>query len=475
MVNVRVRGIYATALTRLLVEKGYAIVQPSEKIAVRFGLTVNNSPSDVTIKDSDDGDGVILIGSPAETREVFEQLTSTIPFTFKTLSKAELYSVYLVRIEKAENGVCTADAGEFKVEVSPCKETPGDKAVVGVRKAPLYPGERVIASKGFRLLGKLVALLHGEPRVTFSEHIRDPELKARLTTLAASRLMGTGLGIHFRSSARFAGSGELLNEIDMLLGEYRRLMARVKEAEPPVKLYSGELLGFIRFTSLSKAFLDYVRDAVTPTISGHHSLRSMGLGDLVEALEFSVMHGCGRDAASKGVHEFLLAKISEERSIRIKHVKPTGEVLELVPGRVEKVLRGPDSTRIIIKRLITGSGIYDGLNVERKPGDVDYMVIMLGRPYIVHNYYRGNTWLGSYINVNTPPEVSADTVKYHDLLVDVSVTPDGRINVLDREELDKAFQQGLIDSRLYQYALKAVEEAVGNPAPYLYNPSHVIQ
>ncbi|WP_237697113.1 DUF402 domain-containing protein [Desulfurococcus amylolyticus] len=470
LAKVRIRGIYATALTKLLMDKGHSIVQPSEKIASRFNIGIDNSPSDVTVKDKDDGDGVVVIGFPSEAREIYNDIVSAIPYTFRSISQVELHSIYLARVEKNTGDTCIVDTGDFKTELTPCREKPGDKVIVGVAKTALYPGEKISVTRSFRLLGKLVALIHGMQKVTFSEHIRDPGLKARLTALAVSRLMGGNLGVHFRSSARFAEPSEILGEIEFLLNEYKRVMSKASEADAPLKLYRGELVGVIGFTSLSKNILDDIRGTVTPTIRGHHSLRSMGLGDIVEAMEHCIVNGCSGDSVSRCIWEYVLVRLAESGVIHIRHVKPTGEALDLTPGRIHRIERSVEGVRVIIKRIISGSGLYDGIGVERKPGDLDYMVVEPGKPYIVHNYYRDTTWLGSYINVNTPPELSVNIVKYHDLLVDVAVAPGREPIVLDRDELEKTFSAGLIDPQLYEYALKTLEEIARDPARYLYNP-----
>ncbi|MCY0868616.1 MAG: DUF402 domain-containing protein [Desulfurococcus sp.] len=475
MIRVRVRGIYSTAITKMLAEKGYRIVQASEKIMSRLGLSFDNSPSDVTVKDSDDGDGVIVVGFPAETREVFDYLTNMIPYTIRALSKIELYSVYLAKVEENKGGECTVDAGDFKAQVTPCSERPGGKLIIGVRRAPLYPGERIIVSRSFRLTGRLVALIHGDSRVYFSKHIRDPELKARLTAIAASRIAGSGLGVHFRSSSRFAGVEDVRAEIDFLLGEYSRLLSRARDSEPPLKLYSGELVGYIGFTSLSKSFLDEVRNTIVPTVIGHHSLRSMNLGDLVELAEHAITYGCDRSNISRSLLEYVLLKIREKNVIHIRHIKPTGEVLELTPGRIESVVEARGSRRILVKRVIAGGGFYDGLNVEKKPGDVDYALIPLGESFISHNYYRDGVWLGSYINVNTPPEVSPGLLKYHDLLVDVVVSPQLEARIIDVDRLEDACSKGLLSHQLCDHAMKTAESIARDPALYLYNPASLIQ
>jgi len=43
----KVRGIYTTALTKLLLENGFEIVQPSQAIKSRFGIPDNNEPPDI--------------------------------------------------------------------------------------------------------------------------------------------------------------------------------------------------------------------------------------------------------------------------------------------------------------------------------------------------------------------------------------------------------------------------------------------
>jgi len=60
--RVKIRGIYSTALTRLLLDWGYAVVEPSMKICERFGLENNNEPHDILIQDRDELQGVELCG-----------------------------------------------------------------------------------------------------------------------------------------------------------------------------------------------------------------------------------------------------------------------------------------------------------------------------------------------------------------------------------------------------------------------------
>ncbi|MEM1524614.1 MAG: DUF402 domain-containing protein [Nitrososphaerales archaeon] len=62
MVKVKIRGIYTTALTKLLLDNGFEIVQPSIEVQKRFNLKYNESPFDLNIYDRLDKQGVYAYG-----------------------------------------------------------------------------------------------------------------------------------------------------------------------------------------------------------------------------------------------------------------------------------------------------------------------------------------------------------------------------------------------------------------------------
>jgi len=66
----KVRGIYTTALTKLLLDHNYEIVQPSEEIVERFGLEAEESEPDLIIRDRYDRQGVEALGG-VEAVEAF--------------------------------------------------------------------------------------------------------------------------------------------------------------------------------------------------------------------------------------------------------------------------------------------------------------------------------------------------------------------------------------------------------------------
>ncbi|MEM0004150.1 MAG: DUF402 domain-containing protein [Desulfurococcaceae archaeon] len=472
MVTVRVRGIYSTAISKILLDNGFKLVDVSDKIRERLGVDFDTTPCDVTVKDTENPDEVLVIGFPDEARRVFNLLVEKLKYVFKWESRIELHSIYLGIVVEKKGDYCLVDLGEVKGALYPCREDTGARIIVGVKQAPIKPGDRLVLTKNFRLIGKYVALTYGEPKITFSEHIHGADIKAKLSAIAAAKLMGTGLGVHFRSSSKYADKDELIRELEKLIEECRMINQTLQENLSPRKLHSGEYIGIMSLTSLAKEELDKYRRLVVSTISKHHSLKSMGLSDLVDFAEEVLpptINGKG-ERTEKGVLNYLAKKLRESPRIEILHVKPTGETIKLQPGRVVDVKVDDNKLIIVLERFIKSPGIYDGLSVEKKPGDVDYLVVDSSKPVLQHNYFRDGNWIGSYVNVNTPPEISLNTIKYHDLILDVVIYPSGEVKVIDTEELREFYEEGIITRELYEYAERTAQRILLNPGDYVFNP-----
>jgi hypothetical protein len=69
--RIKIRGIYSTALTRLFLDQGYAIADPSAAICERFGIRANQWTPHITILAKKDLQGIELAGEP-------EMLTATL-------------------------------------------------------------------------------------------------------------------------------------------------------------------------------------------------------------------------------------------------------------------------------------------------------------------------------------------------------------------------------------------------------------
>lgn len=79
MTKVKIRGIYATALTKLLSELGYEIVQPSFEISKRLKIPQKYDAPDVQIFDKKDKHGIIVTGDFSSVNELIRGLREVLP------------------------------------------------------------------------------------------------------------------------------------------------------------------------------------------------------------------------------------------------------------------------------------------------------------------------------------------------------------------------------------------------------------
>jgi hypothetical protein len=76
---VRLRGIYATALTWLLAERGFPIVEPDVGSAARVRAIAGPVGHRVVVADRSDRQGVVIRGEPADVAAVGEALAADVP------------------------------------------------------------------------------------------------------------------------------------------------------------------------------------------------------------------------------------------------------------------------------------------------------------------------------------------------------------------------------------------------------------
>jgi predicted RNA-binding protein associated with RNAse of E/G family len=82
-----------------------------------------------------------------------------------------------------------------------------------------------------------------------------------------------------------------------------------------------------------------------------------------------------------------------------------------------------------------------------------------GRPYDVGRFYLADgTWTGYYVDITEPVSwqgADAGTLQpVTDLFLDIWIAPDGRIIVLDEDELEEALQRGWITREQHRHTLR---------------------
>jgi len=224
----------------------------------------------------------------------------------------------------------------------------------------------------------------------------------------------------------------------------------------------GGLLGVrIGFPNDAKLRLDELRSMVAYTVPYHHYCRAggEGLSSMVTIAEDLVERGIvPAEEMCKSFREQVLGISPRVGSVvRIIHVKPDGRRIILGRGRV--VGRMDGSIRLM--RRMMGFGVYDGLGVEKCPGDYAITEVSMFRPWMKTSYYSiSGTLKGCYYNISTPVSIYPDHIHYFDLELDVVVKPGSCPEIIDADGLERAVQENRISEELKKTAFRIAEEIV---------------
>lgn len=345
--RVKVRGIYTTALTKILLDNGFKIVKPSEVTRIRFNLPVtreDNFQPDVEIFDRFDKQGVNIVGR--------------------------------------------ADA----------------------------------ANKVASILLDL------------------------LDDVIIRRQIQVSLAVHSNNSS---------NNINESL--YEAIMEAIS-ASPDMRIHMD-----VEFPALSKKKLDEIRGSIAPTLSGHHYYKACGgkVAGMLEMAEKLIERGYSLKEVEKLLMECALREYPRENSkIGIEHVKINGKIFNLGEARVVKFDEEERQMRLV--RVFSSQGVYDGLGVPKEPGDFAVTTLKIGGCSLRTSYFsRGGEYKGTYVNISTPIELYPAKIRYVDLEADICMWPDGRIQKIDFEKLDKFVKMGCISEKLrimvYEMAEKIID------------------
>src|SRR5690242_4819098 len=72
--RIKIRGIYSTGLTKLALDSGFEIIDPSLKVKERFELKFPNGSYDIMIQDREDLQGIELKGEADQLSPVLTKL-----------------------------------------------------------------------------------------------------------------------------------------------------------------------------------------------------------------------------------------------------------------------------------------------------------------------------------------------------------------------------------------------------------------
>jgi hypothetical protein len=444
--GIKIRGIYSTALTKILSDGGYDIALPLEEINHRMDLE-NNSKASTLIYDKEDMDGVILHGK--ESEEIIEALRKELgDFITKKVETGDIYRGIIKKVDMDSKEILV-DIGKEKNGILSLREywgflREGQPILVQTKGKNR---DHYLLSCHLRFFGENLVLIKGgftKP----SKHIKDKEEMRRLMDLSKDAKLN-GWGILWKSLAEGKTNEVLKAEIDDLTKEEQNIKEVFEKGEKPEMLKEGFSIYFLDFPKDVKEKLDDIRNQLLPTVKGHHFLKAGGLTMLAELADRMVEEE-GHKKVGKCVEDIFRNNMNKGNFYKIIHKKSGGDNIVMF-GRIEEV-----GDEMKIYRRLRYRGELDGLDTRISDGDYAITTIKQGSVFVKHEYFKKNNEpIGKYFSVNTPMEIYPKIARYMDLEVDV-VEKDGKREIIDREKLEKSN----IPEGLKKMALKTAEMIV---------------
>ncbi len=449
--GVRVRGIYATALTELFEEKSIQIADPTSAIKNRFPGLKTTEVAAVTVKDREDGHGLVILGLEQLYGSVLRAIREEIKWIVVKESEygyfASLKCKVVSRVgEKYEVLLPNGEKGLLYAKTRLSR----DELVTAHVIAPL--ASPPVLRQGLAVTGMYARLIEGG-KVSFSRFIRDPLVIARLSALS-EKVLKPGWGVRWRSNAAKGDLEGLLAELTELMHKAEKLKRKADDIDEPSLLSPGEKLAITLLPLQAKLLLDKVRSKRLHTIAFHHHLKTLGnplpkLVDLVEE-HFTC---CEKYCLGNSLLSYALSPLKGSSKAVILHEKIEGDIIRF-RGKVTEA-----EDVIAVEREIKSSGVYDGLGIPKEIGDKVVTYIAPFSPITVHMYFSKNGDLkGIYVNINTPIEIDLWSKPgwlkawYVDLEVDV-IAINGAVKILDSDKLMEMQGSGKITEELARWAL----------------------
>ncbi len=301
MIALRIRGLYATALTQLFrQEDKWTIVQPSDEVRAVISHYWRMDSPDVDIDDVPDDRGqrhALRISGPADAVEdvlahVYSQCFDVIDTRHQG---APLHgSVGIVSRERRQAIVYL---GEERSGVLPMRYEDqgmriGSYVPVRIDAPAAHHHGRPQLSKVLTVPGQY-AVLTAARSVRLSKQITDEAQRDRLQQLGEAQQIGEW-GIIWRTAAQHAADEDLVAEIQRLIEETKTLQDSLKNTKTVGRIRGGDLTAHIFMAGHAKGACDTLRAQLLPTLPGHHKYKAYGdvYSTTVDALEESSRPKC---------------------------------------------------------------------------------------------------------------------------------------------------------------------------------------
>jgi Ribonuclease G/E len=460
MTAVRVRGIYATALTAALRDAGHEVVSASPPIRARFDADFPTAERDVRVATTGDRQGVEVSGPADGADAVGDALADLAVDTFRWAADAPRDAVFRGRVERTVSGgavVALGDGAEGYLPFGRTDDhvTEGDALTVQVRDpAPPWDGDRPLLAADVQVTGGLATLERGVGALVAGTP-RDADELAGLTEMLSADVPDDW-GVRWERDAPDAAMDALDDALAAAADRARAVDDGLADPPDAPGLVAAPLdTEWVWFGREARAACDDLRADHATTMAGHHRVKAAAsaASDAVDLLENV---GDPPTAFPFGAVTETFGPVAGD-AVAIGHGKPDGRCLSL--GRGEVTDREPDDGSVTVRREMSAGGTYDALGVPKEAGDVAVTTFREGRWWYPTTYRDADGGVkGTYVNVCTPVEVFPDEVRYVDLHVDVLRHADGTVAVVDEDELAAAEEAGLVTPALAERARDVAEK-----------------
>lgn len=454
MTRVRIRGIYATALTERLRESR-TVVQASDPIDRRFDDDFPVTVADIDIQTTADRQGIGLTGDPDAVDDLRPDLAAIGRDTFWWDDPAPRGAVFDATVTETFSSGAIVSIGDrdgfLPSRFTDDSISEDDTVRVQVRESkPPWGEDRPVVATTFRATGGLADLERGA-----GSHDVAGSREQTEEVLRALDLLSVDIPDGWSVKADGTAATADLSALEEALSRAAERAAVHEAADGDGD--SPQRTAWVWFGRESRFELDADRRTVEPTMCGHHRIKASA-SQASAAVDFAE-----RVYEPDGVEDFHFDAVTrqfgpvEGDRLALLHGKPDGRRFAL--GRGEVVDRDSSGT-VTVRREMTAGGRYDALGVDREAGDVALTKVTEGQWWYPTVYLDADgEKKGTYVNVCTPVEIFPDAATYVDLHVDVVKDPDGTVERVDDDELDEATDSGLIRESLADQA-RSVAAAV---------------
>lgn len=461
MITLRIRGLYAAALTALFRQHSqvWEVVQPDEEIQTALDYPWRMDAPDVTIDEQPDVRGnrdVLRIVGPAEAVEqAVELMQQQCLDIMVRRESSQLGATYmgLVGVVSYARRRAVVYLGERRAGLLALRHDDRDVQVgaylpVRIEALSSEGDERPQLSAVVTVPGQY-AVLTSSPSIKFSKQINDPSARERLHRLGEAQTTG-GWGILWRTAAQEATEQVLVQEIAHLTHTARTLQERIAAATTLGYLSGGEMVAQVFMPGHAKSACDGLRAAILPTLPGHHKYKARGdvYGAIVDALEKELPAESlrARTASLNVLSSINALQLPIHDLVRCVIRHGEGQATEAWTG--QRLAYDLEAGWVDIRQALTQAEDYPAaLRLEPQPGDYAVTRFQEGQWWYTTRFYNAQgEWQSDYARITMPLAIFSDQLHVVDLPVTVLHSPQQAAEIRGFDVLQTMQQQGRIST-----------------------------